>query len=241
MVDKVKKDNFYEKYWEDYKYKEKYAFYVAFEDRVPAINKVWSNFKKPNKVLDFGCGNGVLTYLLKCSGFGKNIVGVDISKTGIKHASKFFSNKDLSFKTMDEFITLKDKKFDLIVSSHVFEHIHAPEKTLDEIKNLSEWFLIEVPLEKAVWPNFLAMIKKTPRENNSPGHVNFWNKASFKSFIESRDFIIVKDFHYASAPFSKYNHWIKRFLQRVLLEILGINAYSFFMSTHFIVLARRQN
>ena len=84
MVDQVKKDNFYEKYWEDYKYKEKYAFYVAFEDRVPAINKVWSNFKKPNKVLDFGCGNGVLTYLLKCSGFGKNIVGVDVSNTFLR-------------------------------------------------------------------------------------------------------------------------------------------------------------
>ena len=241
MVDKVKQDNFYEKFWEDYKYQEQYAFYVAVKDRIPAINKVWSNFKKPNKVLDFGCGNGVLTYLLKCSGFGKNIVGVDVSKIGIKNASKFFSNKDLSFRTMDEFITLKDKKFDLIVSSHVFEHIHDPEKSLDKIKNLSEWFLIEVPLEKALWPNFLAMTKKIPRENNSLGHVNFWNKVGFKSFIESRDFLIVKDFHYASAPFSKYNHWVKRCLQRVLLKILGINAYSFFMSTHFIVLARRQN
>ena len=60
---------------------------------------------------------------------------------------------------------------------------------------------------------------------------------SFKSFIESNNFLIVKDFHYASAPFSKYNHWIKRLLQRALLQVLGVNAYSF-MSAHFIVLAK---
>lgn len=241
MVDKITRDGFYEKFWEDYKYQESYAFYVAVKDRIPAIYRVWSNFEKPNKVLDFGCGNGVLTYLLKCSGFGKNILGIDISKKGITNASRFFASKDLSFKTIEDFNPTVDEKFDLIISSHVFEHINNPEKSLEEIKHLSDWFLIEVPLEKAFWPNFVAMLKKTPRENNTLGHVNFWNKMSFKSFIESKDLLIVKDFHYASAPFSKYNHWVKRLLQRVLLKVLGVTAYSFFMSTHFIVLARKQN
>jgi len=241
MVDKIKQNSFYEKFWEDYKYQESYAFYVAVQDRLPAIYKVWSNFEKPNKVLDFGCGNGVLTYLLKCSGFGKNILGVDVSEKGITYASKFFSGKDLSFKTMEEFNPSADEKFDLIISSHVFEHINDPEKSLENIKHLSDWFLLEVPLERALWPNFVAIFKKTPRENNSLGHVNFWNKMSFKSFIESKNLLIVKDFHYASAPFSKYNHWIKRLLQRALLQVLGVNAYSFFMATHFIVLARKRN
>ena len=67
-----------------------------------AIYKVWSNFEKPNKN-NFGCGNGVLTYLLKCSGFGKNILGVMLAK-GISYASKFFSGKDLNFKTMENLI-----------------------------------------------------------------------------------------------------------------------------------------
>ena len=90
---------------------------MAVQDRLPAIYKVWSNFEKPNKVLDFGCGNGVLTYLLKCSGFGKNILGVDVSKKGISYASKFFAGKDLNFKTMEEFNPSADQKFDLIISS----------------------------------------------------------------------------------------------------------------------------
>ena len=241
MDDKIKQNTFYEEFWKDYKYQERYAFYVAVQDRLPAINNVWANFEKPNKVLDFGCGNGVLTYLLKSSGFGKNVLGVDISKEGIRNASKSFANKDISFKTIQEFITSKVDKFDLIVASHVFEHIRNPEQSLENIKHLSEWFLIEVPLEKALWPNFVAMLKRTPRENNNLGHVNFWNKNSFKSFIENRGLLIVKDFHYASAPFSKYNHWVKRLLQRALLKVLGVNTYSLLMSTHFIVLARKQS
>ena len=100
---------------------------------------------------------------------------------------------------------------------------------------------IRSALGKSFWPNFVAILKKTPRENNTLGHVNFWNKITFKSFIENRGLLIVKDFHYASAPFSKYNHWAKRLFQRALLKILGVNTYSFFMSTHFIVLARKQN
>ena len=37
MDDNKKQKQFYEKFWEDHKYQEQYAFYVAVQDRLPAI------------------------------------------------------------------------------------------------------------------------------------------------------------------------------------------------------------
>ena len=241
MGDSKKQKQFYEKFWEDYKYQEQYAFYVAVQDRLPAIKNVWSGLENPDKVLDFGCGNGVLTYWLKCNGFGKNILGVDLSIKGIKNAQKFFSKNGLSFKSLDDFWLIKNKKFDVIVSSHVFEHIYHPEKTLNKIKNLADWIIIEVPLENAFWPNLISIIQNKPRKNNPLGHVNFWSKNSFQDFLVSNNFLLVKDFQYASAPFSKYSHWIKSLLQRFILKIFGVNIYGYLMATHYIALIRKQN
>ena len=241
MDDNKKQKQFYERFWEDHKYQEQYAFYVAVQDRLPAIKNVWSGLENPDKVLDFGCGNGVLTYLLKCNGFGKNILGVDVSIKGINNAQKFFSKNGLSFKSLDDFWLVKNKKFDVIVSSHVFEHINYPEKTLKKIKNFADWIIIEVPLENAFWPNLISIVKRKPRKNNPLGHVNFWSKNSFQDFLVSNNFLVVKDLQYASAPFSKYNHWIKCLFQRLILKIFGVNIYGYLMATHYIALIRKQN
>ena len=241
MDDNKKQKQFYEKFWEDYKYQEQYAFYVAVQDRLPAIKNVWSGLEKPDKVLDFGCGNGVLTYLLKCNGFGKNILGVDISRKGIQNAQNFFSKSGLSFKPLDEFWLKNKERFNVILSSHVFEHINNPDETLKKIQNLSDWFIIEVPLENAFWPNLISTIRRKPRVNNPLGHVNFWSKNSFQHFIENNNYLVVKDYQYASAPFSKYSHWVKCLFQRFILKIFGINIYGYLMATHYIVLIRKQN
>ena len=241
MDENKNQKQFYEKFWENYKYQEQYAFYVAVQDRLPAIKNVWSDLENPDEVLDFGCGNGVLTYLLKCNGFGKNILGVDISIKGIKNAQKFFSKNGLSFKSLDDFWLIKNKKFDVIVSSHVFEHIDYPEKTLKKIKNFADWIIIEVPLENAFWPNLISIVKRKPRKNNPLGHVNFWSKNSFQDFLANNNFLVVKDLQYASAPFSKYSNRIKCLFQRLILKIFGVNVYGYLMATHYIALIRKQN
>ena len=70
-----------------------------------------------------------------------------VKKVLLMHLSSLQTK--IYFKTMEEFNPSADEKFDLIISSHVFEHINNPEKSLENIKHLSDWFLLEVPLEKA--------------------------------------------------------------------------------------------
>lgn len=232
-------DNFYEKFWEDFKYQLAYAFDSAVRDRFPAIKNVWGDLLYPKKLLDYGCGNGVLTYWLKSNGFGEEIVGVDISKTGVEYARKAFSRPGLVYELEDFIDHFDDNSFDVVVSSHVLEHIGQPEIVLQKISRKAEWLVIEVPLEKCLWQDIVSLLRGESRKDNPVGHVNFWSKNTFKKFIENTELLIVKDFQYASAPFSPFNTMVKRIVERLLLSILGLDLYGKLLATHYIVLARR--
>ena len=74
---------------------------------------------KDAKILDYGCGFGQLLNALKKDGF-IHIYGADIDKKALGLVSKTHSVYDVSNPEWDE--SLVDK-FDLIVMSHVLEHL----------------------------------------------------------------------------------------------------------------------
>lgn len=232
-------NNFYEKFWEDFQYQQAYAFDVAVRDRYPAIQAVWGGMNSPISVLDFGSGNGVLSYWLKSNGFGQRVVGVDVSQTGVDNANRAYGSESLSFITLDKLSELKPGSFDVVVSSHVLEHIDEPEEALQSIMDKAEWLVLEVPLEQCLWPELISRLRGKARYDNPLGHVNFWTRASFRDFLAKAGLMVVRDYHYASAPFSPFNGTLKRLLERAFLSLAGLNMYSKIMATHYIVLARK--
>ena len=208
-------------------------------DRYPAIRKVWGEMRQAGRVLDYGCGNGVLTYWLWSNGFGKEIIGVDVSQTGVNNARRVFSREQLSFETIEWLDKIGSQEFDVVVSSHVFEHIDQPEVALKTIAEKAEWLVLEVPLEKCIWPGFVARLKGKTRKDNPLGHVNFWDKNTFNQFLKKSGLLVIRDYHYASAPYSSFNKMAKRLLEITLLKLIGLRLYSKLMATHYIVLARK--
>ena len=192
----------------------------------------------PERVLDFGCGNGVLSYWMRCHGFGTVAVkGVDISETGVQHALRNFSRPGLEFEVVDAaFGRNHDRSYDVVVSSHVLEHIPDPGSTLKRLLPLAEWFVLEVPLDKCAAQTFLSKVRG--KRQNPVGHVNIWRKREFREFVEAHGLVIVNDYQYASAPFSPFNKPLKRGVERAMLTTLGLSAYSGLMATHYAVLAR---
>lgn len=238
MVDSKKGTDFYERFWADSLYQQAYAFDSAVRDRYPAIKNVWGDMRQAGKVLDYGCGNGVLTYWLWSNGFGSQIIGVDVSQTGINNAQKSFACEGLSFATIDALTSLAPHSFDVVVSSHVLEHIDQPEIVLAGIAEKAEWLVLEVPLEKCIWPELVARLRGKTRKENPLGHVNFWDKATFKQFLKKSGLLVIRDYQYVSAPYSPFNHWLKRGLELIVLNLIGMHLYSKLMATHYIVLAR---
>jgi SAM-dependent methyltransferase len=90
---------------------------------------------KAKKILELGCGDGKMSYIL-----GKIIkgveqqVGIDISPLAIKDAKKRYPK--IHFFTGDaENLKLKEK-FDFVCSFYTFEHLDNPEKVLKQMTNL---------------------------------------------------------------------------------------------------------
>jgi len=83
-------------------------------------------------VLDDGCGTGYGSYYLATHG-AKHVIGVDISKNAITHASRYFKASNLEFHVMDSLdLKFKDNQFDVVISFDVLEHVSDQAKFVAE-------------------------------------------------------------------------------------------------------------
>lgn len=80
--------------------------------------------------LDFGCGNGVLTEVVRQVLPAWNVYGTDISITAIDHAKARYP--DCCFFHLED-NHCRDKKFDFLFTNHVLEHVYSLQETFKEL------------------------------------------------------------------------------------------------------------
>ena len=89
------------------------------------------------KVLDFGCGDGVLSSLLAKQ--GTEVFGIDSDKAAIYFAEKMHKSMGLNtcFSVQSCYETsFESESFDVVVSSDVIEHVSEVDRFLGEIHRL---------------------------------------------------------------------------------------------------------
>ncbi len=87
------------------------------------------------RVLDIACGEGYGSYLL--SEVSHTVIGVDISKEAVQHASNRYIRNNLAFKVGScTDIPLADHCIDLIVSFETIEHLAEHDEMLKECKRV---------------------------------------------------------------------------------------------------------
>ena len=118
--------------YEDDEYAKAYAklefpgtYYLAFRD-LPAI---FAAHVTGRKALDFGCGAGRTTRLLRKLGF--EAVGVDIAEPMVRRARTIDPDGDYRLVADGDLSALADMRFDLVLSAFPFDNIPgAAKKTL---------------------------------------------------------------------------------------------------------------
>lgn len=107
-----------------------------------------------NKILDIGCGSGVISLFLASR--GKQVLGIDISRSSINACREGAKNLGLKekavFKVVDFPREKLNRKFDIVICSEVLEHIEEDEKAVEEIYNLltpGGLLIISVPSKNA--------------------------------------------------------------------------------------------
>ena len=83
-------------------------------------------------LLNVGGSAGVIDNFL--ADHMRSVTGVDIDQPAIEHAQKNFSKQNLEFRLADALdLPFEDDSFDIVICSHVYEHVPDPEKMFSEI------------------------------------------------------------------------------------------------------------
>jgi len=132
----------------------------------------------PRSVLDFGCGEGVLTERWAAT-VGGRVVGVDLEHPTLAAEWAKRQRSDLEFRALDgrSALPFGDAEFELVAAIEVLEHIPDPRATLAELRRTAaRWLLVSVPREP-LWRTLNLARGAYLRElGNTPGHLNHWSQ-----------------------------------------------------------------
>ncbi len=122
-----------------------FSIFFGLDANFKAIEKCNPN-KETTKILDVGCGGGILLHKLRKQGFTK-LYGVD------PYIANDIITKDIVIKKASlTDLLVDDEKYDVIMMSHVLEHMESPNQQLQEVQQLlneNGRLIIRVPISSS--------------------------------------------------------------------------------------------
>lgn len=147
------------------------------------IVRLINRYKKGDKILDAGCGTGLILRKLP-----KGTVGIDINPRNIKKAKKHSPLAKVMLADIEK-LPFKKEIFSTIILTEVIEHQPDPIPTIDELRRVLKKggvLIGSAPATSPIW--FLRFLSSTcPR--GEPFHKNFKKEELKKLF---KDFIVIK-------------------------------------------------
>ena len=196
--------------------------YLIFRNKHPGTQNTVNNLKKivkkNYKVLDVGCGNGYIAYSL--SNYVKQIICIDYNIKAIQQAKKKFNKKNIKFFLGDvlKMDKSKIKNIDMIICSHLIEHLDNPFSFLKSLKMFNSKIYIEVPdLENDNINQVKTKINSQLRFTDED-HVYEFDRSSLLNNLLLN--LLIKELAFL--------HCLYCFLERVLnLKVSSLSPFSF--------------
>ncbi len=149
------------------------------------------NRLKPKTILELGCGVGAVITECQRRSLATKYIGVDYAPEAIDYLRKHSAGIELiqSDITDPDFCT--DEPCDVLVVSHVLEHLEEPAFFLGSMRKKLEfsYAVIEVPLEDLVASRMKSVLRD--RSANKAGHVQFFTVRTFEHLLISNGLKIV--------------------------------------------------
>lgn len=141
----------------------------------------------PKTLLEVGAGDGaILTWLGKKS-FCKAMHAVEISRSGVDVILNQHIPGLVSCQTFDGYsLPFKDDSLDLVILSHVLEHVEYERALLREVVRVSKYQVIEIPMDYGALENdHFQML------GPSYGHINAHSPASLRFLFSTENLVVV--------------------------------------------------
>lgn len=117
----------------------------AHPARVQSKKFIMDFINQSHSVLDIGCGQGILSMVIAEK--ANKVVAVDHNVDSIEKAKKESRSHNLQFVCADAVNYLRTEQlfFDIMILSHVLEHLDEPKEFLKQFKKHFCYIYIEVP------------------------------------------------------------------------------------------------
>jgi SAM-dependent methyltransferase len=181
--------------------------------------------EKPQRLLDFGCGDGSTTPILLTILNAESAVGADISRESIKVARELYAQPRLEYFALDEFRA--DGQMDLVYCSGVFHHIPPSERD-------GALGLVRTALRPGGWFAYWENNPWNPATRHVMAQCAFDSDAitltplESRALLEKNEFQVVRtDFRFIFPHALRSLRWIEKF------------AVSLPLGTQYLVLCRK--
>jgi SAM-dependent methyltransferase len=189
------------------------------------------------KVLEVGAGDGSILKHLADAGFAEAYYAVEISQSGVDRL-KARNIPDLrSVQLFDGYkLDFGNDSFDLIILSHVLEHVEHERLLIREIKRVARYCVIEVPLD------YRAGVDKRIKHFLAYGHINIYTPTSLRYLLKTEGFEVENDLTSLISPeVTRFNTYKNQRKPKSLVADLKITTEFAVKKTLGKVLGRKMN
>ena len=148
-------------------------------------------------VLDLGCGFGTITHNLSL--IAGKVVGVDRNPFAIESARRHYVRDNLCFVEDDamNYLNTSGEKFDVLVLTHVLEHIDDPKEFLASYSGRFRRIFIEVPDFDRNNLNHFRLDLNLAQIYTDEDHVTEFDRDEFISLIDDLGLkVLDKEYRY---------------------------------------------
>lgn len=196
---------------------------------------------KPLRILDVGCGDGVITKRLRERFPDEEIEALDADEVRLDRAKAYcpgviFRQGDVGSLPHDECV------FDVVLCHHVLEHVDEDARVLEECRRVlipGGVLILGLPHEGGIIGRILR--KMHPKLYAEGEHINFYTIAGIRSLLLKQGFSIIK---YAKFGFLFPHYYVHLLILRnPLMFYLGhlVSRYVDFTADSLIFLVRKSD
>lgn len=162
-----------------------YADDESHPSREQLFQFIHNKIPKDAVVLDLGCGNGEISAMLGT--LCKSVTGIDFDVSKVRHAIAVNSRDNVNFVCEDALLFLERNRvrYDVLICSHILEHLDDPISTLRMYKNYFSYIYIEVPDFEASYLNLARQRLNIPLNYTDDDHVYEYDRSEIQVLLTS--------------------------------------------------------